>query len=93
MHGTTLAVTKPALFAENLQQHIPYVAALGNTMSVATMGAADEVLVFQLHACPNSNGFLPAVEVNETGYVARFIFQAHTHFEFPDGFQAPVCVE
>jgi hypothetical protein len=55
--------------------------------------AAYVVLVFQLHACAYSNGFLSAVKVNEAGYLARFIFQAHSHFEFPDGFQTPVCIE
>jgi hypothetical protein len=46
-----------------------------------------------MHTGPDCNGFLAAVEVDEAGHLACLVLQAQSHFEFPYGFQAPVCIK
>jgi hypothetical protein len=67
VHGAALAAAQSVAAAIDLFHHRLDVAALGDAMAVASVGAGDVVFVLQVHAHPHARGFLAGVKVHEPG--------------------------
>ena len=84
MHRAALAAAQALLAAEDLVHHRPGVAALGDAVAVAAMGAGDAVDVGQVHAEPDARGLLAGVEMDEARDVAGRELVVHALLELAD---------
>ena len=70
VHRAALALVVAGRLAVQLGHHQPHLAALGDDVAVAAVGAGDVVVVVQRGAHPDRHGLLPQVEVHEAGQLA-----------------------
>ena len=84
MHRAALAAAQAFLAAEDLVHHATGVAALGDAVAVAAMGAGDAVDVGQMHAEADARGFLAGVEMHEARDVAGRELVVHALLELAD---------
>src|SRR5205823_553267 len=70
VHRAALATAQPALLGEEFLHHQNRVAALGDAVAVAAMGAGDVVLGTKMRADAHSRGLFPGIEMNKAGNVA-----------------------
>src|SRR5262252_4225292 len=85
VHRTALAAAQAAVPGKQLLHHRLDVAALGDAMAMAAMGAGDVVAVAEVHAHADRRGFLAGVEVNEARDVAGGKFLLHPVLEGANG--------
>src|SRR5262249_31747799 len=85
VHRTALAAAQAAVPGKQLLHHRLDVAALGDAMAMAAMGAGDMVAVGQVHAHADRRRFLAGVEVDEARDVAGGKFLLHPVLEGANG--------
>src|SRR5271165_2600701 len=84
VHRSTLAAAQPALFGEQLLHHQNRVAALGDAVAMAAMGARDVVPWPEMRADADGCGFLPSIEVDKSGNAALRELFLHALLEAAD---------
>ena len=67
VHRATLAVAVPGRFAEQLGEHQPHVATLGDAVTVAAVSAGDRVVGPEVGADADGHRLLASVEVHRAG--------------------------
>src|SRR5262249_40281220 len=82
-----------ALPAVDLEQHAPDIATFGDAVATTAMGAADVIRVAQVHARTDGNGFLPDVEMDESGHGAGSILATHAVVELAYRAHAAVGIQ
>ena len=91
MHRAALAVAQPAILAEDLQHHALDVAALGDAVAMAAMGAGDVVaLGAELLADADGAGFLAGIEMHEAGDLAVRELDMQPLLELADRTHPPI---
>ncbi|MCY1363930.1 hypothetical protein D9M69_507130 [compost metagenome] len=90
VHRAALAAIEAVPAAVDFFHHAFDIAALGDAMSVASMGTDDVVLIGQMLARAYCHSFLPAVQVSETGNGAGGVLHMHAFFELADHFHLPI---
>ena len=84
MHRAALAAAQAVLAAEDLVHHGRGVAALGDAVAVAAMGAGDAVAIGQMHAEADARGLLAGIEMHEARDVAGRELVVHALLELAD---------
>ena len=84
VHRAALALAATGRFAADLGHHPVDLHALGNAVSVAAVGAGDEVVVVQVGAHPDGDRFFSGVEMNEAGDQAGGEILVQPVLEFAD---------
>ncbi len=84
MHGASLAQTVAGLLGEQLRHHLRGIAALGDEVAVAAVGAADPVLFFQVSDGPGGHRLLTDVQVDAAGDMPVGELAGNPFLEPPD---------
>ena len=84
MHRAALAAAQAVLAAEDLVHHRPRVAALGDAVAVAAVGAGDAVASCEVHAEADAGRLLAGVEMDEARDVAGRELLVHPLLELAD---------
>ncbi|MNM69346.1 hypothetical protein D3C81_809390 [compost metagenome] len=90
MHGASFALTVAGLLAKQLCHHIFQIPALSHDMSMPPVGARNIIIIPQIGACPDSNGFLPDVKMDKARYFSFCKKGGCRFFKFPDAQHLPV---
>ena len=93
VHGAALAVAEALLFAVDLEHHSLDVAALGDGVAVAAVGARYVVVPIEVGHDAGGDGLLPGVEVDEARDLARGELRVQPLLELPDGLHGLVGVQ
>ena len=93
MHRAALAAAQTVAPAEDLGHHAVDVAALGDAVAVAPVGAGDVVAVVQVDAHADGGCFLPGVEMDESGNAAFGKLAMHTLLELADRVHGAVALQ
>ena len=84
MHRATLAAAQAVAPAIQFEHHSRDIAALGNAMAVATVGAANKVGVGEMSAHAGGDRFFAGVKMNKSGHLAGGKFNVYAFFELAD---------
>ena len=90
VHGAALASVQALVFSVELCHHGADISALGNGMTVASMGRCDKIVLIQVGACADCNGFRADVGV---GQAVNLVFHpkcANLGIKFPDEAHLPI---
>ena len=92
MHRATLAPADALVLAVDLLHHALHVAAFGDGVTVAAVGAGDVVVAAQVSADSGGDSFLARVEVYEARDVTRGELGVQPLLELSNGPHHPVCL-
>ena len=81
MHGAAFALTEAGGTPHNFFHHAANITALGNTVTVTTVGTANNVAVAKINTGSDRNGFLTVGGVHKTGHIAAHKFGDAAFFE------------
>ena len=90
MHGAALAGAEAVLAAVDLRHHAVHVAALGDAVAVAAMGAGDAIAIVEVQAHADAACLLAGIEVHETGDFTGRELDVKAFLEFADRAHGPV---
>ena len=93
VHRAALALAEAVTAAVDLEHHARHIAALGDAVAMAPMGARDPVGIAQVLADADRDGFLAGIKVREPRDLAGLDLDVQSLLELADGLHLPVGAE